>query len=86
MSDFRSHLEVEGPKFTGKPHVWVQWKGTNVCADIQGSCGESSHYDGDFMYLIRCPHCRKVWEVGTHVTLYEPVREYKADDVDTAAP
>ena len=66
-----THLDVEGPKFRDKPHAWIQWKGTQVCADINCSCGEQSHFDGEFMYFIRCPHCGKVWEVGTHVTLHD---------------
>ena len=66
-----SHLDVESPQFAGKPHAWIQWKGTDVCADIHCSCGTHSHFDGDFMYYVRCPGCDKVWEVGTHVTLHE---------------
>ena len=67
-----SHLDIENPLFRGKPHAWIQWKGTNVCADIHCSCGYHSHIDVDFMYFVRCPSCKKVWEVGTHIALYEP--------------
>jgi hypothetical protein len=66
-----SHLHVESPQFEGRPHVWIQWKGTDVCCDIHCRCGAHLHFDGDFMYFLRCPHCRTVWEVGTHVSLYE---------------
>jgi hypothetical protein len=31
-----------------------------------------SHFDGYFMYFVRCPYCHKVWELGTHIALYEP--------------
>jgi hypothetical protein len=66
----KSHLDIETPQFEGVPHVWVQWKGTNVCCDVRCACGESSHFDGEFMYYIRCPHCGQAYEVGSHVKLY----------------
>ncbi len=66
-----SHLDVESPLFTGRPHIWIQWKGTNVCCDIRCTCGDGGHFDGDFFYFFRCPNCGKVWEVGTHVAIYE---------------
>jgi hypothetical protein len=65
-----SHLDIESPLFEGKPHIWIQWKGTDVCCDIHCACGAHLHYDGDFMYFIQCPHCRQLWEIGTHVTMY----------------
>src|SRR5262249_53891442 len=70
----KSHLDVESPKFAGKPHISIQWKGTDVCCDIRCACGVSSHYDGDFFYFFQCPHCERFWEVGTHVAIY-PVTE-----------
>jgi hypothetical protein len=73
-----SHLHVESPKFEARPHIWIQWKGTDVCCDIHCRCGAHLHFDGDFMYFLRCPHCRTVWEVGTHVALYE-VKDHRAD-------
>ena len=51
------------------PHGAVQWKGTDVCIDIHCACGESSHYDGDFMYFFKCPYCGRVYEVNGHVEL-----------------
>jgi hypothetical protein len=72
-----SHLDIEIPLFADKPHVWIQWKGTDVCCDILCSCGNASHYDGYFLYFFRCP-CGKVWEVGTFVSIYE-VTDGRAD-------
>lgn len=69
-----SHLHIQ--KDTG-PHVWIQWKGTNVCCDVHCECGYSGHYDGDFMYFLKCPKCERVWEVGTHMPIYE-VRDGRA--------
>jgi hypothetical protein len=63
-----SHLDVD--RIDG-PHVWIQWKGTDVCADIYCACGHHMHFDGDFMYFVKCAECSRVWEVGTHVRLYE---------------
>ena len=68
------HLDIESPLFRGKPHLWIQWKGTDVCCDIHCACGAHLHHDGDFMYFVKCPHCQQIWECGTHVTLY-PIAE-----------
>lgn len=70
-----SHLDIEQPLFSGKPHIWVQWKGTNVCADIYCECGFSGHFDGYFLYFFKCPQCNQVWEVGTHVSIYKVTDE-----------
>lgn len=72
----KSHLDVEQPQFQGTPHAWIQWKGTNVCADIHCSCGTLTHFDGDFMYFITCGACGTLWEVGTHVALHPPTSDY----------
>ena len=69
-----SHLDTESPKFKGKPHIWVQWKGTDVCCDIYCKCGAHLHFDGDFLYHFQCGRCKQVWESGTHVKIY-PVNE-----------
>ncbi len=58
-------------KYDGKPHAWLQWKGTEVCADIRCKCGHQSHFDGGFMYNVRCPECRTVYFVNGHVQLIE---------------
>ena len=82
----KSHLDVEHPAFAHKPHGWIQWKGTDVCMDVHCSCGEISHVDRDFVYFLRCPHCRKVWEVGTHIMLHDPIAEFIEDYVVEAEP
>ena len=63
--DFPS-LDTECPA----PHGWVQWKGTDVCCDIHCECGEHTHFDGMFMYYVKCPHCGQVYECGGHIKLY----------------
>ena len=78
MTTKQTHLAIESPDFEGEPHIWIQWKGTDVCCDIHCACGAHLHHDGDFMYFIQCPHCSQYWEVGTHVRLYP----MSAEDVD----
>lgn len=77
MSD---HLKIEEPLFKGRPHGWIQWKGTDVCIDLHCECGALLHYDGDFLYYFVCTHCNRLWEMGTHIPIYEVPAE-KRDEV-----
>lgn len=63
-------LEIDRKPFEGKPHIWIQWKGTDVCCDIHCKCGAHLHGDGDFMYAIKCLECGQLYECGSHVALY----------------
>ena len=74
-----SHLDVEQPLFKDKPHICVQWKGTDVCCDIHCVCGGGGHFDGEFFYFFKCPDCGRYWEVGTHVAIYETTKERAGD-------
>jgi len=53
-----------------KAHLWIQLKGTDLCADVHCECGHLGHIDGDFNYEIKCEHCGKEYYVGSHVFLY----------------
>ena len=52
---------------TQHPHAFIQWKGTDVCMDFWCECGAHCHFDGDFAYTVKCPHCSTVWEMPTVV-------------------
>lgn len=65
------HLAIEVPLFKDRPHGWIQWKGTDVCIDLHCSCGAHLHFDGDFLYHFICPHCDRMWEMGSHIPMYE---------------
>ena len=66
----REHVE-------GKPHLWIQWKGTDVCCDIHCSCGAHLHFDGDFLYAFKCGACGQLYETGSYVAIH-PVAETDA--------
>ena len=66
MADFRK------PQ---KPYAFIQWKGTDVCADIHCQCGFFGHFDGDFLYFWECPRCKEVYEMGCYVQLAPVARE-----------
>lgn len=66
--------------FEGHPHGWIQWKRTEVCIDIHCGCGVQSHYDGDFMYCIQCPHCERKYFTNGHIQLIE-IDEYDGAEV-----
>lgn len=61
------------------PHAWIQWKGTDVCADAHCACGEVGHVDAEFFYNYRCRACGRVYEVGSSVRLYELTPEQSAE-------
>lgn len=46
-----------------KPSAFIQWKGTDVCMDFYCECGAHCHFDGDFAYTVKCPHCETVFEM-----------------------
>jgi hypothetical protein len=50
-----------------QPHAYIQWKGTDVCMDFHCDCGAHLHFDGDFAYAVKCPHCKTAWEMPSHV-------------------
>jgi len=54
-------------KHEGKPHGWVQWKGTDVCMDIYCECGHHSHIDAEFAYFVECPECGAVYSCNGHI-------------------
>jgi hypothetical protein len=47
----------------------VQYKGTDLCMDFYCDCGEGSHFDGLFAYVIQCPHCQSFFKMPTDLTL-----------------
>jgi len=57
--------------YTGKPHGWIQWKGTDVCMDFHCKCGNHSHIDDDFVYNIKCPKCGTVYMCNGHIEMIE---------------
>lgn len=65
-------------------YAWIQFKGTDLCADMHCSkCGESDHFDGDFCYYWECPNCGQIYELNGHVELIPRNREdFSDDDLD----
>lgn len=62
-------------QYEGKPHGWVQWKGTDVCMDIHCKCGHHSHIDAYFAYHVKCPKCGTVYMCNGHIELIELEQE-----------
>lgn len=58
------------------PHAFIQWKGTNVCADYYCACGKHFHVDDYFAYAVQCPHCERRYEVSAMIEMrYMPPEE-----------
>jgi hypothetical protein len=52
--------------------TFIQWKGTDLCMDFWcPSCGEHSHFDGLFAYVIQCPHCDAYFKMPQDVPVEE---------------
>lgn len=51
------------------PSGWIQWKGTDVCADIHCDCGAHYHIDASFAYYVRCPACKGIFALSGHIEL-----------------
>ena len=70
-----------------EPYAWIQWKGTNVCMDLNCACGALVHVDAEFAYYVRCPHCRRIYAMDGHVRAVEltdeEVRAAKRDGYRT---
>ena len=43
--------------------LFVQWKGTDICADFECECGGIAHVCGDFVYRIVCGDCGSCYEI-----------------------
>lgn len=57
--------------YSGQPHGWIQWKGTQVCMDIHCKCGALMHIDAGFAYYIDCPYCHTVFACDGNIHLIE---------------
>lgn len=67
LYDITEASRIEGP------HGRIQWKGTEVCMDLDCSCGIHSHIDAEFAYSFRC-ECGLLWAVSPYVALI-PITE-----------
>lgn len=54
----------------GKPHGWIQWKGTRPCIDLHCSCGAHGHIDASyFFYHYKCVACGQKYALGQCIRL-----------------
>jgi len=63
-----THPEFKMPA----PNVFVQWKGTDVCADFHCKFGSHQHICNEmFMYYIQCAKCKQNYRVPNMLQLEE---------------
>lgn len=72
------------------PSINIQWKGTDVCLDFHCICmseemGYSSHFDGRFAYYLRCNKCKRIYRLGTEVSITEISYENVLKEASEAA-
>lgn len=53
------------------PMGWIQWKGTDVCVDLDCVCGHSAHLDGEFLYFYQCSNCKRKYGLSGYIRLIE---------------
>lgn len=58
------------------PYGFVQYKGTSICMDLNCECGHLSHVDGDFVYMVQCPRCRRTYLLPCFIKLILLEEEY----------
>lgn len=65
-------------------HTFIQWKGTDVCMDFYCECGANCHFDGYFAYAVRCPHCKTIWQMPSHLFPRKADSETYPGHIETA--
>ena len=51
------------------PHIWIQWKGTDLCADVHCKCGAHDHIDAEFAYFYECRACGRKYALAQNLRL-----------------
>lgn len=64
---------------TPRPYAYIQWKGTEICADYYCVCGKQFHIDAEFAYYVQCHHCQRRYEVSSHIELREMAQSEEPD-------
>ena len=62
-------------------HVFIQYKGTDICLDFHCSCGTDGHFDGDFAYALRCAGCGKTFAMPHSIELVEGFSNGSVKDI-----
>lgn len=67
-------------------NVFIQYKGTDLCADIYCECGKHLHVDAFHVYAVQCRDCKAIYEMPQMVTAVKvesttwPVTVLRDDD------
>ena len=75
--DYYNALKILDPVPDG-PSAWLQWKGTNACADLHCACGAQGHIDGYFLYYWRCTACGALYALSPNVRMIRLECEMRA--------
>jgi len=68
MLDGHEMVTATGTRPDGSDlEMFIQWKGTDLCADFHCDCGYDGHLDSEFAYYVKCGGCGTVYELGTQV-------------------
>lgn len=62
-------------------HVFIQYKGTDICLDFRCECGAVGHFDGDFAYALRCAECGETWGMPHDIQLVKGFSNGSVKDI-----
>ena len=54
-------------------NMYIQYKGTDLCADLYCDCGTHLHVDEYSAYAVQCWNCKAIWELPQNVTMVKVI-------------
>lgn len=48
---------------------FIQWKGTDLCMDLNCKCGHLGHVDAYFCYYVKCGNCGTIYKMADNVDM-----------------
>ena len=58
---------MQSPHDEPQPNIWLQWKASDIFAEIVCVCGQDGQLSGYHCYYARCGNCGRTFELDGHV-------------------
>lgn len=53
------------------PYAYIQLHSSNICGEFHCTCGATGHVDAEFLFLVKCLDCNKVYQIVPYFHLRE---------------